>query len=679
MGITKDRVLPSTTVSTRENNRSEHPSRRAPMPVCGGAPQCFCVGPNRGRAKCYDASVGTESQTNCHAQPVAPHFYQTRAEQHRLVHDQLAKRSLRVSNLRGLSFVVFAGGGALTLFGAAGLLGLATSVLGLATFIWLVVYHARVINRQELEQRWMQVNLDAAARVRSDAWHDLPNRGEAFRDTDHSYAEDLDLVGRGSLFQRLCTAQTRLGQTRLFEMLAAPAAPDEIAERQKTVRVLARQLEFRQHLEVLARGTQSRSRADPLAEPSNLEPFLTWAEAGQHSSARWPVLAWVLPCTTGLAVLLAMLRVLPGWPVAVLLVLHLTTILQARPHVRELLSALTRADGVVERSGPLFELLEANAELGWLQERLTSSNTRASVALNRLSRIGGWFELRHNGLVYPFVNLFVLWDVHCWLAFRRWQQKHGTQVRAWFGAFADVEALSSLACFAFDEPAASYAELVDDGPGFEAVGLGHPLIAAEQRVTNDVRALAPGFGLLVTGSNMSGKSTYLRAIGLAAVLGLAGGPVCAQRLRVRRVQLVTSMRISDSIASGVSHFYAELLKLKRVLSAAQGDEPVLFLLDEILHGTNSRERQIGARYILAELLRYGALGAVSTHDSGLCTLGGELATRLTQVHFRESVVNNQMTFDYRVYPGPVSEGNALRLMQRVGIPVPLDTEPASER
>jgi len=207
--------------------------------------------------------------------------------------------------------------------------------------------------------------------------------------------------------------------------------------------------------------------------------------------------------------------------------------------------------------------------------------------------------------------------------------------------------------------------------GFDAVRLGHPLIHVEQRVANDVAGLLPGYGLLVTGSNMSGKSTYLRAVGLAAVMGLAGGPVCAERLRLRPLQIVTSMRISDSIAGGVSHFYAELLKLKRVLAATQKAEPVLFLLDEILHGTNSRERQIGARYILAELLRAGALGAVSTHDSGLCTLGGELGQRLTLVHFRESVAQTEMTFDYRLYPGPVTEGNALRLMQRVGIPVPL--------
>lgn len=630
--------------------------------------------------QCYVLSVSqSDSREGDNvAKPMTAGFYEARAESHGSKHEQLAKRSLRISNLRGLAFVVFAGGGGFALFGSGGVVATALSAIGLAGFIALVIYHSKVIDQQGLEQRWLQVNRDAAMRVSHDAWHELPNRGEAFRDKDHAYADDLDLVGRGSLFQRICTAQTQMGQARLFEMLAGPCNDAELSSRQATVRVLASQLEFRQHLEVLAMRTRSASTPDPLASPSNLAPFLEWAEATRDASTRvrWQILAWALPAATAIVALLGLFGTLPFWVSVLMLLLHLAAIIRTRPQLRLLMRALARAEGVIERSGPLFQLLESNQALPWLKQRLADT-VPASSALNQLSRIGGWFELRHNGLVYPFINLFVLWDIHCWLAFERWQQRHGRRIRQWFATFADVEALGSLAGFAHDEPAVCYAELVTDGPGFEALGLGHPLIAVEQRVTNDVSGLNPGHGLLVTGSNMSGKSTFLRAIGLGAVLGLAGGPVCAKQLRIRRVQLVTSMRISDSIASGVSHFYAELLKLKRVLDAAQGPEPVLFLLDEILHGTNSRERQIGARYILAELLRTNAFGAVSTHDSGLCTLGGELAERLLQVHFRESVVQNQMTFDYRVYPGPVTEGNALRLMQRVGIPVPISGDAPS--
>ena len=605
---------------------------------------------------------------------IKPSFYEDRAAQHRAKHDRLAKHSLRISNARGLSFVVFAAGAGFAIFGSGGALAIALGALGLCAFIGLVIYHSKVIQQEEMEQRWLQVNLDAAARVKPDAWHDLLHRGESFRDQNHPYADDLDLLGRGSLFQRLCTAQTQMGQTRLFELLSGPCPTQELGQRQAAVRVLAAQLEFRQHLEILAMATRpAPHKADPMASPANLEPFLQWAQAARDRSVltRWLLLAWALPGMTTITAILVFLGTLPSWSIAVLLALHLVSIVKTRAQIRVLIGALTKAEGMVERAGPLFELLESNTELDWLKRRFVNSTELPSVAMNQLSRIGGWFDLRHNGLIYPFVNLLALWDIHCWLAFERWQQHYGHKVREWFATFGDVEALSSLAGFAHDEPDCCYAEMVTENAGFDAVGLGHPLIHVEQRVVNDVAGLLPGYGLLVTGSNMSGKSTYLRAVGLAAVMGLAGGPVCAERLRLRPLQIVTSMRISDSIAGGVSHFYAELLKLKRVLAATQEAEPVLFLLDEILHGTNSRERQIGAQYILAELLRAGALGAVSTHDSGLCTLGGELGQRLTLVHFRESVAQNQMTFDYRLYPGPVTEGNALRLMQRVGIPVPL--------
>ena len=193
-------------------------------------------------------------------------------------------------------------------------------------------------------------------------------------------------------------------------------------------------------------------------------------------------------------------------------------------------------------------------------------------------------------------------------------------------------------------------------------------------MANDVALRTKGHALLITGSNMSGKSTLLRAMGVAGVLALAGAPVCAESLSISPLSVRTSMRISDSLSSAVSHFYAEITRLKGVLDATTGDLPVLFLLDEILHGTNSAERQIGARAVLAELLARGAIGAVSTHDAGLCRLPEPLMGAVEQSHFRESVHNDVMTFDYRLRPGPVVAGNALRLMRLVGLPVPVEPE-----
>jgi DNA mismatch repair ATPase MutS len=249
-------------------------------------------------------------------------------------------------------------------------------------------------------------------------------------------------------------------------------------------------------------------------------------------------------------------------------------------------------------------------------------------------------------------------------------------VRAWIDAIGEFEALASLAAFAHDHPEVTWPVLTEE-TGFRARGLGHPLLDPHVRVTNDVTLRGSGTALLVTGSNMSGKSTLLRAMGINTVLALAGAPVVAAELAIAPLELRTSMWARDSLAKGVSHFYAELEKLKRVVDGIGAERPLFFLLDEILQGTNSRERVIGARSVLRHLLEHGATGALSTHDVGLLALGPELDGRVDKVHFEEQVSETEngksaMTFDYKLKPGVVRSTNALRLMRRVGIDVDLE-------
>jgi DNA mismatch repair ATPase MutS len=266
-----------------------------------------------------------------------------------------------------------------------------------------------------------------------------------------------------------------------------------------------------------------------------------------------------------------------------------------------------------------------------------------------------------------------MWDVHCAFALLGWRARAGEHVRAWLDALGEVEALASLAGFAFEHPAFAWPELTP-GPLLEACALGHPLLPADRRVGNDVSLPVAGRALVVTGSNMSGKSTLLRALGVNAVLAFAGAPVCAAALRIGAVRVATSMRIEDSLEEGVSHFYAELRRLKRVLDWThdEGRPPVLFLLDEILHGTNSRERVLGACAVVRELVGCAALGAVSTHDLGITALERELGGQVENVHFEEQVEGEAMTFDYVLRPGIVQSSNALRLMRAIGIAVPDD-------
>jgi DNA mismatch repair ATPase MutS len=311
-----------------------------------------------------------------------------------------------------------------------------------------------------------------------------------------------------------------------------------------------------------------------------------------------------------------------------------------------------------------------------LRAALGGPGAEATRELGRLAAIVGYTDARRNEVFRFFIGPLLMWDAHCARALEKWRSRVGPALRGWLGALADVEALASLGSFAAEHPDFAWPELTTEAT-FEAKGLGHPLIAGSKRVTNDVRLPGGGHALVVTGSNMSGKSTLLRAMGLNAVLAAAGAPACATALRVGPLRVATSMRIADSLEQGVSHFYAELRRLKRIIDLARATPPnvtdprapVLFLLDEILHGTNSRERIIGACAVVRELVSIGALGAVSTHDLGITALEQELPGRVENAHFEEQVQGDAMSFDYTLRPGIVHSSNALRLMRAVGIDV----------
>ncbi|HVU05657.1 MAG TPA: DNA mismatch repair protein MutS [Polyangiaceae bacterium] len=616
-------------------------------------------------------------------------LYDARAARHRADAEALGRRSRLVSNLRGLAFGVAAVCSLTATLGHHGPSGPA-AVAGFVAFVGLVIWHARVIRAEDAALRALRVNVDAAARTTL-AWRELAADGARFSGTDHPYASDLDLFGRGSVYQRLSVAHTRFGEDALARFLTEPAPVSVVHARQEAARALAPRLDDRQALEALAiavveataesPGNRAPWKSRKKEGPPDPEPLLAWAE-GDTWLAKRPVLvglAYVLPPLTLLALSLGSTLHLPSGAWLVPFVASVLVVAQTREHADRVFSAVSATEGAFLRFGPMFERIEtlehSSELLDAIRRDLLASGEPPSRAMKTFERAVGWFELKHNGMLHVLANLFLLWDVHCVRMLEAWQERSGKNVRGWFRALGEVEALSSFAGLAFDEPSFAWPELVET-PCFEAVGLGHLLLPPSARVSNDVSLPEAGRALLITGSNMSGKSTLLRSMGLAAVLAFAGAPVPASRLRLSPLAVRTSIRISDSLAAGVSHFYAEVARLKAVVDATAGSVPVFFLLDEILHGTNSHERQVGARWVLAELIRKGALGAVSTHDQGLCELPEPLMSRVVQCHFRESVAEDRMTFDYRLRPGPVSGGNALRLMRLVGLDVPLEGPPA---
>jgi DNA mismatch repair ATPase MutS len=312
----------------------------------------------------------------------------------------------------------------------------------------------------------------------------------------------------------------------------------------------------------------------------------------------------------------------------------------------------------------------AHPRLVSLKAGIQPSGPSVSERLARFARLMGFAELKTSGQMHPVINVLTLWDLHVLFRVERWRGEHGVGVRGWFDALAQLEALSAFAGYAFERPDDVFPQLADEGFRFEAKALGHPLL--DRPVRNDVSLPGPGQALIITGSNMSGKTTLMRTMGLNTVMALAGLPVTASSLLVGRAQVLTSMRVKDSLERGVSYFYAEVQRIKLLLDTARTHQRAcLFLLDELFMGTNARERSLASKHLMRELLDLGASGAVTTHDLALCELEAELPGKTRNVHFRDQVSEGEMTFDYTLRDGVVTTTNALEVLKRAGVVVPV--------
>jgi hypothetical protein len=588
--------------------------------------------------------------------------YASRLAERRAAAGALARRDRRLSNARLATFAAGVGLAGAVFFGRA--LGPAWLLPPAALFVALVLAHDRVIRRRERAERAVRFFEDGLARL-GHAFAGRGEPGERFRDPHHPYAEDLDLFGRGSLFELLCAARTREGEERLAAWLRAPAPPAEVRARQEAVAELRERLDLREDLAVLGEDVRAGLHAAALRR---------WAEAPAAFRARGLPLAAAALSALSLGAL-ALWVATPAGPVPFLAALALQG---AFAHA--LRAPVARVAGAAELpahdlalAAELLARLEAerprSARLAALRAALDAEGLPPSRRIAQLRRLAELLDARRNQLFAPVAAL-LLWKSQCAFALERWRLHFGAALERWLDAAAEIEALSSLAGFAFERPDARFPELAEGGPGeIEAAGLGHPLIPPERCVRNDVRLGAEPAVLVVSGSNMSGKSTFLRSLGTAAVLAQAGAPVCAARLRLTPLQVGASLRIQDSLQEGTSRFYAEVLRLRQIVDLAEGPTPVLFLLDEILHGTNSHDRAIGAEAVVRGLLARRAVGLVTTHDLALARVAEALAPRAANVHFEDQVVEGRVQFDYRLRPGVVTRSNALELMRAVGLAV----------
>jgi len=482
----------------------------------------------------------------------------------------------------------------------------------------------------------------------------------------HPYAGDLDITGHASLLHRIDTTHTTAGARVLASWLASPASADAIAARQEAVAELAQALELRQELEASVLDT-GRARLDA-------RPFVElMAKKGLHEQRPW--LRFVAP-TLPLATLglwaAGTLGPIPGWCWLIPLAVQIMIVRQTEARSREVYQAMGDEKGFVDAHARLFRVVEeasfAAPRLMELRAQLEIDGALPSTQMKRLDRWTSWYELREQGIVHVFVNPLLLWDLNCLIGIEAWIRRVGRKTTAWFEALGEIEALAALSVLLHQDPMATLPTITEEG-GLTATQIAHPLLPLETRVANDVALDGPGTCLIVTGSNMAGKSTLLRSVGVNVVLALAGGPVIARELIVPRVRVRASMRIADSLQSGASYFQAELARLRLVVQRAEAKPPILFLLDELLRGTNARARHVGARAVVSHLLERGAMGLVATHDVALSALEQEREGQVRNVHFTDVIADGEMTFDYHLRPGVVKTSNALRLLAEVGIEV----------
>ena len=538
------------------------------------------------------------------------------------------------------------------------------AVVSAGVFVALTIVIALVEHRSKQREAHVRYCEDGLARMQGRTIKDAPD-GQRFADPAHPYATDLDIFGPASLFSHLCMARTGTGQAVLARWLKEVAPVGEVVARQRAVAELSSRLPLRRDLWLAGGTVRERVREDALED---------WLSGAVASIPRRQRIVTLALGALGLVVLYAFANP-EAIPVAVAIMLVQRLWVRRFRPLSKLVEAqiFRRADElrVIARSiDRLASESFTDSRLLALTAGLSDAGIPASRHIIRLVRLVNWLESRRNQL-FAIPAFVLLMPEQLCFAIEAWRARHGTAALRWLATLGEMEALASLATFTFEHPDFPFPQFEEraDAPTFASTALGHPLIPSGARVANDVRLDAGCRLLVVTGSNMSGKSTLLRTVGVNAVLAMAGAPVCAASLTLTPLTIGASLRAQDSLEAGVSRFFAEIKRLHLILSMATQKPPVLFLLDEILNGTNSQDRREGAEAILRQLLERGAVGLVTTHDLALSTLADRPSSPGANVHFQDTLESDRLLFDYRLQPGVVTRRNALDLMRLVGIDV----------
>lgn len=545
-------------------------------------------------------------------------------------------------------------------------------------FIAAVIIHRRVENAVIRFALWLQMTQSHLARMTLD-WPKLPATRPFPTPTDHPFAQDLDVVGDFSLHRLLDTAVSHEGSHRLHEWLLDTAPqPDAVLRRQRRVRDLAGQTRFRQRLGLQARLAVDDRSPQGAAQFAGQE-LLEWVGRENRGGTLRPLLLGLSVLAVVNWVLLAGYQ-LWQWPPLWLgsaLVYGVLFITLGFQRTASLFSDVLFLDDRLRVLNGVFAFLERwrydqMPEIEQLCQPFLVVGERPSTHIRRVQKVMTGVGLRQNWLLGFLLNALLPWDIYFAYRLDQCRADLAAQLPRWLDVWYELEATSSLATFAYLNPGEWVWPTLSGARAatFAAEQLGHPLIPSDQRVCNDVRLDEKRPIYLITGSNMAGKSSFLRTVGVNLVLAYAGGPVVARSFHASWLRLFATIRVADSLSDGFSFFYAEVRRLSQLLTAlnAPGERPLLFLIDEIFRGTNNRERLIGSRAYIQALAEGSGLGAIATHDLELVQLAEDTA-KIQNVHFRDAVVDGRMVFDYKLHPGPCPTTNALKIMQLAGLPI----------
>lgn len=531
---------------------------------------------------------------------------------------------------------------------------------GVVVFAVLAVLHERVLKSMENLRATTRFYERGLARLEN-KWAGTGEAGLPYLDSIHPYARDLDLFGEGSLFELLCTGRMEAGQRTLANWLLTRAEPEEICERQAAVQALQSRADFRERLFTAGAAVKRGTSFDDVLE---------WAD---RKEAPGQELLSAAAAVLGLLLVVSLVWSLQHQnylPLVIVAVVNLALSRFLRQRVAANIQAVEEAAEELNLLVAVMMVMEreecAAPRFAMLRRELSTGGISASAAMKKLKQIGEWIESRDN-MVVRVTDKLVFYSLHAGTLAIRWRRKFGSRIARWLEIVGEMETLAALSGYAFEHPEDTWPEVVEGDARFDAEEMAHPLLPAASAVSSDLHLGNSVQLLIISGPNMAGKSTFIRAVGLNAVLAQCGAPVRARRLRMSPLAIGASICVLDSLQGGVSRFYAEIKRLKQIADLADGATPVLFLLDELLSGTNSHDRAAGTELIVRSLTARGAIGMVTTHDLALTRIPETMDGKAANGHFEDRLVDGKLVFDYTLQAGVAKSSNALKLMEAIGL------------